>query len=242
MDFSNNGWSSRLARAAKAAAHGMARTMAVLLLLVLLYLAAALAGSLLPANREWEEPDRGIRIFIYTNAVHTGIVVPATNHTQDWRRLVKADHFADSRYAASSHLMFGWGERDFYLNTPTWADMDPLIALKSLLYGKRTLLHVDYVHAPKVEPNMRPLLITEEQYRQLSREIEGYFRLDAQGQPQPIAGYGPADVFYESVGHYDIVHTCNEWTGAQLRKVGIQIGQWTPFSQGVMLWFGEKEA
>ncbi|GGC09154.1 urease-associated protein [Novosphingobium endophyticum] len=216
--------------------------MAAILCLVLAYLAAALAGSLLPANGDWEEPDHGVRIFVYTGAVHTGVLVPAMNGIQDWRHLVKAEHFVDPRYAASSHLLFGWGERDFYLDTPTWAETDPLTVLKALFYGRRTLLHVDYIHSPKPGPNLRPLVISEEQYRQLSRQIESQFQLDRNGRPQPIEGYGPADVFYESTGHYNFVRTCNEWTGEQLRKIGVEIGQWTPFSQSVMIWFSERGA
>ena len=36
------------------------------------YLLAALAGSLLPANRDWQSPDDGIELFIETNGLHTG--------------------------------------------------------------------------------------------------------------------------------------------------------------------------
>jgi uncharacterized protein (TIGR02117 family) len=218
----------------------IARAAVAAFLVLLAYLAAALAGSLLPANGEWEEPDQGIRIFVYTNAVHTGIVVPAANPIQDWHRLVKAEHFADPRYAASSHILFGWGERDFFLNTPTWADVNPLLVMKSLGHGSETLLHVDYVHDPKPDRHMRPLMISARQYRQLSRQIEGYFRLDARGQARPIKGYGPSDVFYESKGHYNFVRTCNEWTGKQLRDIGVKVGRWTPFSQSVMIWFSDK--
>src|SRR3546814_16744003 len=53
------------------------------------YMAAALAGSLMPANMGWVEPGQGVRIFVYSNGVHTGIVVPTANQVKDWRSLVQ---------------------------------------------------------------------------------------------------------------------------------------------------------
>src|SRR3546814_9049069 len=53
------------------------------------YMAAALAGSLMPANMGWVEPGQGVRIFVYSNGVHTGIVVPTANKVKDWRSLVR---------------------------------------------------------------------------------------------------------------------------------------------------------
>lgn len=205
--------------------------------LILLYLSAALAGSLLPANAAWKPPRKGILIYVYTNGVHTGLILPKHNAVEDWRDLVSADHLADRRYGASSHLLFGWGERRFYLETPTWAELNPLVAGGALIYGPRTLLHVDHIHNPRPGPDLRPLLISTAQYRKLVQGIESQFRLDRHGQALPLRGYGPDDVFYESGGHYDLFRTCNAWTGNQLRAIGVRIGYWTPFSQSVMMWF-----
>lgn len=230
---------SRLPDVVRTIARWSFRGFAALLAMMLLYLALALGGSLLPANGGWTPPDQGIRIFIYTNGVHSGIIVPVTNDVQDWRRLVKAGDIRDPRYAASSHILFGWGERGFYLSTPRWSDLRPGVAAHALFNGKHTLLHAEYVHAPRPSPDMRPLMISKDQYRQLARQIAGYFQLDANKDPQPIRGYGPADVFYESRSRYGLFRTCNEWTGAQLRKIGVRVGIWTPFSQSVMRWFSE---
>ena len=243
MKFSRTGRTGRLLdvlrTAVRCSVHWSIRGLAALLALLMLYLALALGGSLIPANANWRAPHQGVRIFIYTNGVHSGIVVPAANEMQDWRRWVKAEDIRDPRYSASSHVLFGWGERGFYLNTPTWSDLTPGVAARALFDGRRTLLHAEYMHAPAPSPETRSLTISQDQYRQLVRQIEGYFRLDAKGRPQPIAGYGPADAFYESYGRYDVFSTCNEWTGAQLRSIGVRIGVWTPFSHSVMLWFDE---
>ncbi|HEX8448713.1 MAG TPA: DUF2459 domain-containing protein [Allosphingosinicella sp.] len=41
-------------------------------------------------------------------------------------------------------------------------------------------------------------------------------------------------MFYEAVGPYSAVYTCNSWTGAALRHAGVRTGLWTPLSQSIM--------
>src|SRR3546814_17107498 len=84
---------------------------------------------------------------------------------------------------------------------------------------------------------MRPVTISEAQYALLARRIDAYFALDPYGAPRPIKGYGASDVFYEAHGYSSLFRTCNEWTGRQLRSIGIRIGRWPPFSASVMSWF-----
>ncbi|MBB4640363.1 TIGR02117 family protein [Rhizorhapis suberifaciens] len=240
MAFSRAAQPSRIEEVVRSLARKLTAVLAVSVALVLAYLSAALVGSLVPTHPEWNEPHQGVRIFVYSNGVHTGLVLPVRNELQDWTRLVSAKDISDPRYAASSHLLFGWGERNFYLNTPRWSDLDPLVAVRAVVAGRRTLLHIDHIHAPQPGSDMRPLMISGRQYLQLSRQLESYFRLNAMGRTQPLKGYGPSDVFYESSRRYDLFHTCNEWTGAQLRRIGVRIGIWTPFSKSVMIWFDPK--
>ncbi|MCF8709021.1 TIGR02117 family protein [Rhizorhapis sp. SPR117] len=221
----------------KAVGRFIVRALIIALALIALYLGLALAGSLLPANNGWIEPRQGVQIFVYSNGTHTGIVVPTVNDVQDWRAVVKPEHLSDPRYGKSDHLLFGWGERNFYLMTPTWSDVRISVAAKSLFFSRRTLLHLDYIHSPVPGPNMRPVTISKAQYVRLVQQIEGFFRRDEKGNTLPVKGYGPADKFYESNGHYNVMQTCNNWTGAQLRSIGVRVGIWTPFSQSVMWWF-----
>src|SRR3546814_3794913 len=62
------------------------------------YMAAALAGSLMTANMGWVEPGQGVRIFVYSNRVNTGIVVPTANKVQVCRSLVSANEQGNTRY------------------------------------------------------------------------------------------------------------------------------------------------
>ncbi|MBA3677926.1 MAG: TIGR02117 family protein [Sphingosinicella sp.] len=211
-----------------------------LLLLVsipLLYFLAAAFGSLIPANAGWREPDqRGVTIFVRTNGVHTWILTPKVAEGVDWRPLADPRHIKDQRYGRGDYVAFGFGNRDFYLNTPTWSDLS-LSTVFAAAFGRGpALVHVDHVWNPRPGEYQQPIRISAGQYRRLAAHIRESFVLDAAGRPVPLLGrgYGPSDVFYEAKGRYDARRTCNEWSGEVLRTAGIRTGIWTPMSQSVM--------
>lgn len=204
-----------------------------LALLLILYGLAGIVGGLLPRNAGWRPPAQGVRIFVESNGVHTGIVVPKLAAGVDWRGVVRADHLADPRYGQHDHLSFGWGERAFYVGTPTWADIRPGAVLAAAVGSDRTLLHVDHLAQPAVGPSVRAVTLRPEEYRRLT----AYLR-DAFARPVRRArGYGGFDVFYEARGRYSAVRTCNAWVGDALAHAGVRVGRWTPFPETVMWWF-----
>jgi uncharacterized protein (TIGR02117 family) len=200
------------------------------------YFLAALLLGLVPANVSFHQPAHGITIYIRTNGVHTWIVMPKVNEEMDWRPYARPEHLADPRWGNADHVAIGYGNRDFYLNTPTWGDLSPRTAALALLGSGPTLLHVEHVDRPGPEPDQRPIRISRDQYRRLAGFIQRRFRLDAGGRPIPVLGrgYGPDDMFYEANGGYSFILTCNEWTGRALRTAGVRTGLWTPFQQSIM--------
>ena len=52
------------------------RALTAILALPAIYLMAALAGSLVPVNRGWIEPERGITVYLADNGIHADIVMP----------------------------------------------------------------------------------------------------------------------------------------------------------------------
>lgn len=209
----------------------MVRALQILLLIPLLYLAAGAMGGAIPRNAGWVEAEDGVTVYVATNGVHTGIIVPARTDGVDWSPIVRPDHIADPRYAGR-WLWFGWGEREFYLNTPSWRDLSPRTVLHAVTGSDRTLVHVDHLLEPWADA--RPIRLSADQYRRLAAAIRASFD---PAHPRPIQGYGPADVFYPAKGHYDALRTCNWWTGRMLAAAGVRIGLWTPFSATVMQWF-----
>ena len=212
------------------------RALGALIALPLLYLLAVLVLGTIPANAGWEEPKEGVRIFIRTNGVHTWILVPKVTPEMDWRPYVPGEHLRDPRWGGGDHVGFGYGNRTFYLETPTWGDLTMKNAFLAAFGQGRSLVHADHDHDPQPDEWTRPLTITREQYGRLAGYLKESFQLGKDGRTMPVLGrgYGPSDMFYEANGPYSAIYTCNSWTGEALRHAGVKTGLWTPLSQSIM--------
>ena len=176
-----------------------------------LYLAAAGILGHVPVNADWREPATGITVFVQSNDVHTGIVLPA----------------GPGKWHA-----YGWGDRDFYLNTPHWRDIRPTTALAALIGSGDTLVHVDELADFMPDENWRPLRLRADEYARLRHFVSQTFLPNGKA----MKGYGPRDRFYPAQGRYSALVTCNVWTGRALKAAGIRVGVWTPFASDVMRW------
>jgi uncharacterized protein (TIGR02117 family) len=207
-----------------------------LLAVPIAFFIAALLLGILPANIGWREADRGTTVFVRTNGVHTWIVMPKVTRAIDWRPFAPAAHLRDPRYGAGDHVAIGYGNREFYLNTPTWNDLSVSTAFFAFFGNGPTLLHVEHDHGPRADAWQRPIVLRPEEYRRLAGYIAARFRRGPDGRTIPLIGrgYGPADMFYEAEGGYSFVLTCNEWTGRALRAAGVTTGLWTPLGQSIM--------
>jgi uncharacterized protein (TIGR02117 family) len=208
------------------------RALTALLALPALYLAAALAGSLIPVNRGWTEPLRGTTIYLADNGVHSDIIMPMTAQGLDWASLVPVRDFAAANPGAR-WIAFGSGEERVYLNTPSWWDLTPRTIWSALTGGNR-VIHAEYVQRPDYA--VREIRLRPEEYRRLWTAIRAEFALDATGRPIRIdhAGYDCCDAFYRATGKESAVRTCNSWTASRLRLAGIKASLWPPFVQGLV--------
>ena len=204
---------------------------------ILLFLLSAWMGSSIPRNADWVEPEQGIEIMIGDNGIHTEIVMPLVTPLKDWRVDFPASDLPepDRPY---THVAVSWGEREVFLNTPTWADLSIGTALTASTGGDG-LLHASHYVRPAPGPSNRPLRLSEEQYGRLVAAIEA--QISPAERRKAYRGYGRSDVFYDAAGTYHIGNTCNQWTGDTLAKAGVKVGRWTPLPGGVMKWIPDPE-
>lgn len=197
-------------------------------------------GSSIPRNRDWREPMSGdpaaITIYIETNGVHTALVLPKYSGQKDWSETFPLRDIVD-RARPYTHVSVSWGERQVFLETPTWADLSPLTVLHILGVGGDGLVHVAHYVRPAPADDIRPLRLTPGQYAAIVQRIEAMLPPGALSEPRPhYPGYAEHDVFYESRGLYTATNTCNQWTSDTLAMAGVRTGWWTPFAGGVMKW------
>jgi uncharacterized protein (TIGR02117 family) len=205
------------------------------MLLIGLYFAAALIGSLLPVNAGWRQSEQGYEIYLHDNGIHTSIILPRQQHLNDLDRAFPAAHLPGQQ-SPHAYLMFGWGDRDFYLNTPTWGDLDASTAASAVVGSGETLLHVDHLnHLPS---GVKKLRIEHEAYQTILSQIVLTTVPHASAPlPTPVKGYSNKDVFYVARGRgYSILYTCNNWLSDVLKAANIKTSRWTPLPFGVMWW------
>ena len=205
-----------------------------LLATVALYVAtAAVLGTLLPVNGGWRESspsEPGVTIYVATNGVHTGLVLPAHAEGVDWSGRAPVSDLRDG--SPSEWLLFGWGDRRFYVETPRWSDVRPATVASALVGSGNTLIHVDHWPAFVPDDDIRPLRLRPAEYARLVAFVDATFA----GRREVVTGYGTRDVFYAARGRYSAARTCNVWVGEALAHAGVRVGRWTPFSGNVMRW------
>ena len=221
---------SRVRRVAKRVARWSAFSLAAFLGVGLLYLGVAAVLTWIPVNRDFEPDPDGVVIYIESNGVHVDLVVPVVTDTIDWRTVIPVDPFGRH---LKRYVSFGWGDRDFFINTPTWSDLTVGTAVSAVFLPSRTAMHVEYDYAaPRLGDRAREVRISAERYPDLVEHIRSGFKLDGEGEAILIdhPGYDPGyDRFYEGAGSYSLWTTCNNWTNAGLKAAGVKTATWAPF-------------
>ncbi len=201
-----------------------------------LYFMAALVGSSIAANPNWIQPATGIDIYAETNGVHVSLIVPISIPGEDLSDLIRPEHLLN-RNLYGTHAMVGWGHSGVYRNAPTWSGIRGKDIASAVFGSDDTTLHIYHLTSPQPAPYRKKIRVSPAQYHVIIQQIRAAFRLNAKGQSVTHPAYGPNNLFYESHGHYNAVHTCNNWTGTILKKAGVKVGVWTPLAGGVMWWF-----
>jgi uncharacterized protein (TIGR02117 family) len=218
------------------------RSAAWLALLLVAFMLAAWIGSALPRNSAWREtgPDTpgSVPIMIETNGVHTQIVMPLASPLKDWRGDFPAADLPQPN-RPYTHVSVSWGEREVFLDTPTWADLSPLDAVHALAGGDG-LLHVAHYVRPAPDEDARVIRLRPAEYRRLVRAVERQVRPRVARAVH--RGYADYDVFYDAPDSYHLGNTCNQWTSDTLAEAGVRVGRWTPFAGGVMKWVPRRPA
>ena len=204
------------------------------IIFVLLYLLASYIIPKFTIDKEVNSKEE-IEIFILTNGVHTDIVVPRRNKEIDWTKEIKYSNtkLKDSTY---QYLAMGWGDKGFYLETPTWAELKPSVAFKAAFGLNTTAIHATYYKTMPENESCKRIMISSKQYKRLVKYIKNTFKTDDNNRVINIdttENYGDMDAFYEAQGSYSFIKTCNYWANNALKESGQKCCYWTPFDKGI---------
>lgn len=171
---------------------------------------------------------REINVFIKSNGVHTDIVVPIKNKYYNWNTVIKQKYTLKPS-VEMTYVGIGWGDKGFYLNTPTWDDLTVETAIKAAFGLSTTALHTTYYKKILENEKCVKLSLSPKQYKQLCAYIINSAPLKNNEfiNIKTTAVYGNQDAFYEAKGTYSIFKSCNTWTNNALKNCGQKACLWT---------------
>jgi len=107
-------------------------TLLTIIIFLLVYLGCAWALSHLSVKAEPNTQSQ-VAIYIKGDIVHTDLVLPVKTESKDWSQsiLYKYTRTGDTAF---NYISFGWGDKGFYLETPTWADLKASTAFKAAFW------------------------------------------------------------------------------------------------------------
>lgn len=207
---------------------------AIFILSLVTYLLMVTLLSFVSVNEDLVENQKEIPIYILTNGVHTDVVLPIKNEHHDWTSQLKFEH-TKSKDTTYQYVALGWGDKGFYLETPTWADLKASTAIKAASGLSTSAMHVTFYKHLKENQSCKKLQVSLENYKKLIAFINESFQTKS-GEFLKIetnAVYGKHDVFYEANGSYSLFYTCNSWANQVLKSANQKAALWTISDSGI---------
>jgi len=206
----------------------------LIVLPLLIYLGLAALLSYMGTNPKKLNCSPNEIVYISSNGMHIDLVMPTAKLPTDF-----ISHLSPK--SSTQYYAIGWGDKGFYLDTPTWAELKASTAMTAMLMKSPTAMHVTQFQ--DLQDHWVPIKVCPEQITILNKHITSTFEADKSGNPMEIvgAGYTPNDRFYEAHGNYTGIKTCNIWVNQGLKKASIKTSRWSPFVFGI-LHHAEKQA
>ncbi len=189
-----------------------------------------LAGGIVPVNSSRVEIEADTEIFLLNNGYHVVLVLPLEG--------CPFTEILDTGIPVSDgelYYYFGWGDRSFYLGTPTVTDIDWPLALRAVLLPTRSVLEVAVIRRPYTSRSgVVSIRVSSRELVSLYQYVYKSISL-ADGIPDVVSEDEvdtsfAGSVFFEAEGTYSLFFTCNNWTNTALKQAGITTHLWTPLA------------
>lgn len=201
---------------------------------LLLYVVIGFFISFIAVNRKAKDPN-DVSIYILSNGVHTDLVLPIKTAEMDWSELVKYEH-TKAKDSTAQFVAFGWGDKGFYLETPTWAELKPSVAFKAAFALSESAIHTTFYKQLQESEKCVKITVSKANYKRLVQYIQNSFDKGENNQLIHIpttANYGNNDTFYEAEGTYSLLYTCNSWANNGLKACQQKASLWALLDEGI---------
>jgi uncharacterized protein (TIGR02117 family) len=183
--------------------------------------------------------DKGgkVQIYLMQSGVHTDFLVPVKNEEIDWTHVFAREN-TKLNDTNTRYLAIGWGDKNFYMNTPEWSDLTLKTAVFCMTGLGTAAIHSTYYYeVPKDKPTVQ-LSLSKKQYRKLIQYVKNTLVQTETHQsiyikPKNKKVVTDNDAYYEARMRYSLFHTCNTWINNGLKSCDKKACLWTPISSGI---------
>ena len=199
----------------------------ILLLPVILYFLLSYLMQLIPSSQKCQKGDD--YFYLYHSDVHTEIILEIKKHKK--LLLKKFPHLLRGR--TKGYIAFSYGDQDFMMKVPDWDHIEPQIALKALFLNTRGLLRVGYYYGIYLD-KVTKIKTSSHCKKHLLEVVFDSFRSKENRFVRFEDTLSDNNTFYFLAKKpYNLLYTCNSWSGDILRKTGFSMGYWTPLAEQV---------
>jgi len=182
--------------------------------------------------RKWVSSRRegcNFSVCVQDTGIHSNILVPVNNQLFDWHRYLALENIG-SEHSQYNYLSFGWGDRDFYMQTPTLQDLNLSITFRALFVPTHSVMYVQGYQTIPDSLVVKCVKVDRDDYLRLMTFIDSTFTTEGNGNKVRIGnGHHPNGGFYAANGSYSILRNCNSWTASGLRTADVN----TPLLDGL---------
>ena len=201
-----------------------------------LFMIYAFLGMILPYQAEVNDiKGEKEKFYVRSNGVHTDICFPIEGRFYNWWSFFNEDDFPNEDF---EWVAIGWGDREFYIHTPTWDDLTFKRTFDSFFISTNGAMHVEMLrHEPLESESCAMVEAYPHEYINLGAYVVGSFKL-SEYQPEIIGefSYFGRDRFYEAKENYHLFDNCNSWTNRGLKIAGVRTAAWAIFPNTILFY------
>lgn len=190
-----------------------------------------LLGVLLP--RKWWNVEQSCdaKLCVAKIGFHSNIIVPAQNEFFDWRQYLNLSDIDSWHY---KYLSFGWGDRDFYMQSPTQLKQILTLGFQAFFFSHASVIRVQLYQTLPRNMEIKCVEISKSNYLNLVQFIKNSFRLNNYGVIKLGYSNNINVNFYAAKGRYSILRNSNNWTAKGLRTANVNTPMWATLSDAIM--------
>ncbi|WP_040304603.1 TIGR02117 family protein [Ahrensia sp. R2A130] len=213
------------------------RVAAVLVFIVIFYLAAAWLTAGVPRHITSAPLQSGgeREVLLIQTLLHVDIAVP-----YDSALLAKFPELENTDLPLDDpnlqYVAFGWGSKAFYTTAGQYSDIRPAAVIRAVTGDDAVMRVVAMGYLNPDADDVATLSLSVEAYDSLLASIKNSFTTAPSSVALPLSGLsiGPFDAFFAAKGHFNIINPCNQWVADVLHDAGVPVGRWTPTTYSLM--------